>query len=87
MFSVKLSNKAEKQTLKLEPSIRSRVDELFTILESKPIPTADYDLKKIKGEENTYRIRLSSYRVLYKLFWDEKIIRVIKVEKRSDNTY
>ncbi len=87
LYAVLLGNKAEKQYRELEPKTLERVQELFKILESTPIPFRDYDLKKLKDEEDSYRIRLSSYRVLYRVFANEKIIRVTKIELRSDNTY
>ena len=70
MFSVLLSNKAEKQYKRLDAAIRLRVEELFRTLEQKPIPADDYDLLKI--DEDTYRIRLSSFRVVYRVYWESK---------------
>lgn len=32
-----------------------------------PIPWKECDVKKIEGEENTYRIRVGDYRVIYSL--------------------
>lgn len=52
-----------------------------------PVPARHFDLMKIAGEEDTYRIRLSSYRAVYAVYWEEKIIRVIKIEKRKGRTY
>ena len=87
MFSVLLSNKAEKQLRWLDSSMRSKISELFKALEETPVPAAQYDLKKIRGEQDTYRIRLSSFRVLYCVFWDEKVVRIAKLERRSETTY
>lgn len=86
-FSVRLNNKAEKQFQGLESDFKERARQLFFDLEQAPVPFKKYDLKKIKGEANTYRIRLSRFRVLYTIFHEEKIVRVTKIERRSDNTY
>lgn len=86
-FSVRLNNKAEKQFQELQPHYKDRVCQLFSDLEHAPVPFKKYDLKKIRGEDHSYRIRLSRFRVLYTIFHEEKIIRVTKIERRSDNTY
>ncbi len=87
MFTIILSNKAEKQLRELEPAIKFRANAVLKVLELKPVPADECDLKKIAGEVDTYRIRISSFRVLYRVYWEKKIIGVAKIERRSDNTY
>jgi len=45
---------------------------LFKILKSNPIPYKKYDVAKLKGYRNTYRIRLGKLRVIYEVDWAEK---------------
>ena len=45
------------------------------------------DIKKMKGEENTWRRRTGAYRIFYKLRIAEKIILVFRVERRTSKTY
>lgn len=45
------------------------------------------DLKKMKGEEETWRRRVGSYRIFYKLKRIEKIVLVFRVERRTSHTY
>ena len=71
----------------LEPAIKFRVNTVLKTLELKPVPADEYNLKKISGEVDTYRIRISSFRVLYRVYWEKKVIGVAKIERRSDNTY
>ena len=60
---------------------------LFETLEQSAVPATEYDIKKIdSGEFYTYRVRLSSYRVIYAVHWKDKIIRVIKIERKKDRT-
>ncbi len=87
MFSVLLSNKAEKQLKGIDEKMLARVRGLFLELEKNPVPAKEYDVKKIKGEESSYRIRISSFRVTYSVFWEEKAARIAKVELRSETTY
>ncbi len=87
VFSVKTSNKAEKQLREVEKDIYARAIELFKTLEQNPVPAKQYNLLKIVGRADTYRVRLSSYRVIYTVFWEEKIVRILKIERRSETTY
>lgn len=87
MFEVRFSNNAEKAINKCDKKLRKRLKELFDALTQNPVPAREYDLRKIAGEEDTYRIRLSSFRTTYTIYWEQKIIRVIKVERRKESTY
>jgi mRNA interferase RelE/StbE len=51
------------------------------------VPARKYDVRKISGRENTYRVRISSLRVIYVVDWSEKTVFVIKTQKRKGNTY
>ena len=87
MFEVRFSNKSEKFIKKCDEKLRQRLKELFLRLQEAPIPAKEYDLKKIGGKEDTYRIMLSSYRVTYSIFWEEKNIRILFIERRDESTY
>lgn len=88
LFDVRLSNKAEKFIRKeADEKLKARLKELFEILRFEPVPAKHYDVRKIEGQESSYRIRLSSFRVSYKVFWEEKIIRVAQIERRDEHTY
>ena len=87
MFEVRFSNKAEKAINKSDRKLRKRLKKLFEKLKQNPVPAREYDLRKIAGEEDTYRIRLSSFRTTYTVYWEQKIIRVTKVERRKESTY
>ena len=39
--------------------------------------------RKIKGEENTFRLRVGDYRILFFIDEDQKVVTVSKVDKRS----
>lgn len=64
-----------------------RVTELFQSLEDEPVPASRYDTSKVEGREESYRIRLSSFRVVYRVNWSEKRIDIAKIERKTDNTY
>lgn len=45
------------------------------------------DIQKMKGEENTWRRRISAYRIFYKIKVQEKVILVFRLERRTSKTY
>jgi mRNA interferase RelE/StbE len=87
VFDVRLGRDAEKFYDKADSKLKDRLKELFAVLAQNPVPVDAYDVKKISGPENEYRIRLSSYRVVYCVDWDDKVVRVGKIERKDDCTY
>ena len=45
------------------------------------------DIQKMKGEENSWRRRIGSYRFFYKLFPRDKVVLVFHLERRTSTTY
>jgi mRNA interferase RelE/StbE len=87
VFAVRLDRKPEKFVKQCQPKLKQRLFALFETLEENPVPVRQFDVRKIEGEADSYRIRLSSFRLLYKVFWNEKTVRVTKIERRKDRTY
>ena len=46
-------------------------------------PAARLDIVKIAGEENTFRLRVGNYRALFKVYEQEKIMVIIKLDIRK----
>lgn len=87
VFEIEYSGKADKFLQKCEPKLKQRLKTVFETLAQIPIPAKEFDLKKIEGEIAAYRIRLSSFRIIYEILWSQKTIRVTKIERRKDRTY
>jgi len=47
---------------------------------------ADFDLKKLKGRSDVFRIRFGRWRVIYRVGQNGKIF-LLSLEKRSEKTY
>ncbi len=47
-------------------------------------PFAHLDVKKLKGHENVYRLRSGNYRVMFEYLKNGKVIKILKIGKRSD---
>ncbi|MFQ6055193.1 MAG: type II toxin-antitoxin system RelE/ParE family toxin, partial [Methanosarcinales archaeon] len=57
--------------------------EMLDILESNPLPFKKYDLKKLKGYQDTYRIRIGDLRIVYEINFTKKHIVIHFIGTRS----
>jgi len=87
MFEVYLSNESLKILKKLDKRMAEKIKELFLQLKTSPLPIREYDIKKVSGVQNIYRVRISRFRIIYKIDWEKKEINVIKIGKRDEKTY
>ena len=87
IFKIFLSNNAEKGLRNAEPKIKARLKEAIDFLEINPVPVQEFDVTKISGSESNYRIRISSYRILYTVKWNEKEVEVFDIDKRRGRSY
>ena len=83
MYEVILSSQAIKQGKKLPKYVKEKLKTILKTLEEYPIPATKYDVKKIKGEEFTYRIRIGKYRVIYEIREESKEIRILGISHRK----
>lgn len=45
------------------------------------------DIEKMKGERNSWRRRIGSYRIFYEIIVSERTINVFHIERRGSKTY
>lgn len=45
------------------------------------------DIEKMKGEKNTWRRRVGSYRIFFDIAARRRLVHVYKVERRTTTTY
>lgn len=86
-FEVRSSKKINKELSDFDSNIKGKILELIVHLKYFPVPINKYDVVKVKGSEYTYRVRLGKVRIIYDVLWKEKIIELLKVDKRKDRTY
>lgn len=82
MFEVFLTSRAEKQLKTLPSGVQKRVIKAINALERTFFPF-DYDVRKLRGMESTYRLRIATYRLLYKVNINEKNIIVLAILPRK----
>ena len=81
MFEVKFDKQAEHFLSKCEKQLFDRIVEKLELLKQNPVP---HDSKRVLGYElPTFRIRVGKYRTLYRINYEEKIIIIVKIDKRD----
>ncbi|MBO8181629.1 MAG: type II toxin-antitoxin system RelE/ParE family toxin [Archaeoglobus sp.] len=46
-------------------------------------PLAHLDVKKLKGMQNIYRLRIGDYRIIFEYNKDERLVKILKLGKRG----
>ncbi|MGB9854790.1 MAG: type II toxin-antitoxin system RelE family toxin [Candidatus Bathyarchaeales archaeon] len=80
-FRVLLHKKAGEFLNRLNVEDKQHVVDKLKQLED--FPTVRLDIVKIAGEANTFRLRIGKYRALFKVYEQEKIIVVAKIDIRK----
>ena len=81
MFEIKLDKQPERFLIKCEDELFQRIERKLKFLKQNPIPS---NTKKIVGYKlPTFRLRIGKQRILYRINHQDKLIIVIKIDKRS----
>lgn len=79
-YEIKFTKGARKMFKKLSQELQDRIQPKIDELAIEPRPNG---VKKLQGEENTYRIRVGDYRVIYDVLDDVLLVNVIDIGHRS----
>ncbi|MDZ8070033.1 MAG: type II toxin-antitoxin system RelE/ParE family toxin [Nostoc sp. DedQUE08] len=80
-YKVEISRGALKQLKKIPSELQERIQIKIDDLATEPRPNK---VKKLKGKENAYRIRVGDYRVIYDIFDDILMVNVVEVGHRKN---
>lgn len=80
-YAIKIEKRAIKALKKIHPVHRDRIISAIDSLSDDPHPPGG---RKIQGSEQTWRIRIGDYRVLYDVFEDTLTIWVVRIAHRKD---
>ena len=78
-FEVILKKGITKELKKLKKSDRVRI---YKALEKLKDPFS-MDVRKLKGLEDTYTVRIGDFRIVFKVYFDRKVIFVTRIDKRE----
>ena len=80
-YKVEILRGALKQLKKILLELQERIQIEIDNLATEPRPNG---VKKLKGKENAYRIRVGDYRVIYDIFDNFLIVNVVEVGHRKN---
>ncbi|MEM0253229.1 MAG: type II toxin-antitoxin system RelE/ParE family toxin [Candidatus Bathyarchaeia archaeon] len=80
-FKVFLHKSADEFLKRISLEDKQRIVDKLKQLED--FPAIKLDIVKIAGEANTFRLRVGKYRALFKVYEQEKIIVVAKIDTRK----
>jgi mRNA interferase RelE/StbE len=76
-------DKLEKLLKKLSAKERDHLEQVLALLLSGD--TASLDIKKLKGVDDVYRVRVGTLRIIFQK--QKKEIRILEVSRRDESTY
>jgi len=76
LFKVLVSKQAKRFIKRLDRKRQKKIIDVLDTLQSNPLPFRIYDMKKLRGADNLYRIRTGNIRITYELFLAEFLIKV-----------
>jgi len=83
MLEVRISKKAKKQLLTINEPILSQIKTLLEEFAMSFFPKG-FDIVKLQGYTDVYRIRLGKYRLIYKVDFNQHAIYIGEISLRKD---
>ena len=80
-YAIRYTTSAARALKKLPLPLRFRITRAVETLADNPFPPA---VRKLKGEEHAYRIRIGDYRVVYDVVEDVLVVLVLRIGHRKD---
>lgn len=80
-YSVQIAPSAWRQLMKLDEKTQGRVDDAIYALAAEPRPSG---CKKLRGAQNTYRVRVGDFRIIYDIEDDVLKVLVVGIGNRRD---
>jgi mRNA interferase RelE/StbE len=81
MYQVEFTATAQKDILSFRYEIQERLELAIESLEIQPRPSG---CKKLKDRDNTWRIRVSDYRILYGINDRLKVVIIYRIRHRKE---
>ena len=80
-YQIFIKSSAQKESTKIPKDQKELIRNEIKLLAINPRPDG---VKKLKGLENFYRIRIGDYRVIYTIDDPHKVVRVLSVLHREE---
>jgi len=81
MYKVLIKNSALKEIQQIPKTFRIKIIETIDSLANSPRPSG---VKKLENFNNSYRVRVGQYRIIYKIEDRQLIVEIVKVGNRKE---
>ena len=81
MFQIIVDRSAENDLNRIAPEVGPKLATAIRALAEDPRPPG---CRKLVGSENDWRIRVGSYRVIYEIADEIRIVRITRIRHRKD---
>jgi mRNA interferase RelE/StbE len=85
-YNIEISPAAERDLKDLKSKIKN-FNDLVGAIDELSLNPRPYGIRKVKGFSITFRIRFSSYRIIYDIYDKDKKIVILRIIKRDKSTY
>lgn len=82
-YRIEFVKSAKKEFEMLSAKMQSKTAEALSLLSQNPFSEL-LKIKKLKGADHLYRIRLGDYRIVYEIRDERLVVLVIKIGHRRD---
>ena len=83
-WQIEIDNSVAKFLKRIPQKDADRLSDVLTEFESSPFAG---DIIKLSGEENSWRRRVGSYRIFYKVYSEQSVILIQELQRRGSKTY
>jgi mRNA interferase RelE/StbE len=83
-WNLSITGPAQKDFQKLPQKDQVRVKAALIAMQADPLQG---DLKRLKGKDTAWRRRVGNYRIIYDLYFDERLIVIQGILRRTSTTY
>lgn len=80
-YEVRLRPRAKKELQKISTQDQKKITLALRLLQENPRPPG---VKKLRGREGAYRVRVGDYRVIFEINDGELLVLVIRIGHRGD---
>ena len=88
MYKLEVSPAADRDVNRLKKRIqRQDFERLRTAINGLAVEPRPYGVRKIRGAERAFRIRVGSYRIVYEVYDNENLVLILQVARRTETTY
>jgi len=83
-WNLQLAGPAQKEFRKLPRKGQARVKAALVAMEQDPFQG---DIKRLTGQPTAWRRRVGNYRIVYDLYFEERLVVIAGIVRRTSTTY